>query len=394
MSTLAISQSGDILERAKTAFFDNPRLFALSVILLVVAGTTALLTMSAEEDPRITNRTAVVLTVDPGASAPRVAQLVTEPLESALKKIEEVDEIRSTSSNGLSSIRVTLDDRITKTDEAFGRVRDALDDAVTLLPPTARSPMFIDNRSGAYTVMASITWASDTSPNLVIMRRTALELQDRLQNVPGSQLVTLHGIGDEEIVASLRPNALSALGLSPTDVSRAVATADAKASAGTLDSPLYNLSVEVRGEIDTLDRLRGVPVVSGPDGSHLRLGDIATMDRAIVEPQVELATVDGQRSVIVATRLQEGLRVTGWAERVKAEITAFEAELGPGLEMEVVFDQGDYAEDRFGALFKNLITGAAIVVLILFFTLGWRAALAVSLAIPLTGLATLTILKS
>lgn len=161
----------------KTLFFDNRRLLTLLLLLLAVGGLAALLTMPNEEDPRITVRTATIFTPFPGASAARVEQLVTEKIESAVRELEDVDEIRSISTNGLSAVTWTLNDAVSETSGPFGLIRDAVDDARSLLPAGALRPIFDDDRGGAYTMLVALTWSLDTEPNLLILRRTALELQ-------------------------------------------------------------------------------------------------------------------------------------------------------------------------------------------------------------------------
>ncbi|MEM9750984.1 MAG: efflux RND transporter permease subunit, partial [Pseudomonadota bacterium] len=95
-----------------TLFYDYPRLLTLFVAAILVGGISSLLTMPLQEDPRITNRNATILTLFPGASAERVEQLVTEKIENELREISEIDTIRSTSRNGLSLVSVALDETI------------------------------------------------------------------------------------------------------------------------------------------------------------------------------------------------------------------------------------------------------------------------------------------
>lgn len=377
----------------KTLLYDNPRALVMVLLLIVVAGVAALLTMPQQEDPKIRNRGATILTAYPGASAERVERLVTQRIEDQLREVEEVDIVSSTSTTGLSSLRIILQDAINDTDQAFSKVRDSLADAEPLLPEGAAEPRFIDDRGYAYTVLAALVWDADSAPNPLILKRTAEELQSRLRNVPGTEFTSVHGVGDEEISVSLRADLAQSLGLSEREIAAALASADAKVSAGEVFGDQNEVAIEVRGALDNLDRVRAVPLREGRAGMQVRLGDIADVRRGLEEPEAETAFVDGRRAVIVGTRIDDGLRVGQWSGRVKQELAAFEEELSGGIELRIIFDQAVYAGERFGTLLQNLGLGVVLVVAILFFTLGPRAALLVTLAIPLTALLSLAVMN-
>ncbi|WP_422344683.1 efflux RND transporter permease subunit [Parasphingorhabdus sp.] len=376
-----------------TLFYDVRRLLVLLFLLILVGGLGALGSMANEEDPRITNRVATVLTSFPGASAARVEQLVTERIEARLKQLDEVDELRSVSTNGLSSIIVVLKDSITEPDTPFGLVRDALTDVTPDLPAGAGVPIFDDTRAGAYTVLVALTWEAESDLNLVVLRRSALELKDRMRAFPGTELVTLHGASKEEISVALDRSASAALGLSKTQIAQAIESADAKVSAGQFKGEQTELNLEVRGEIDGLSRLRETIIGQSTQGLAIRLGDVATLSRGIASPATDLAYHNGKPAIVVATRMQAGLRVADWTSDVRQLVQEFELAVSDGVKVEIIFDQGGYASERFQTLVGNLLIGAGLVVLVLFVTLGWRSALIVSAAIPLTGLASLIILN-
>lgn len=376
-----------------TLFYDVRRLLILLILLIVVGGMGALSSMPNEEDPRITNRVATVLTPFPGASAARVEQLVTEKIEARLKQLDEVDELRSVSTNGLSSVTVILKDSITEPDTPFGLVRDALTDLTPELPQGASVPIFDDTRSGAYTVLVALTWEADSDLNLVVLRRSALELQDRLRAFPGTELVSLYGASKEEISVALDRSASAALGLSKTQIATAIQSADAKVSAGQFKGAQSEYNLEVRGEIDGLSRLRETIIGQSPQGASIRLGDVANLSRGIASPATDLAFHNGKPAIVIATRMQADLRVADWTTEVRRLVEEFDLAVSDGVKVSIIFDQGGYASERFQTLVGNLLIGAALVVLVLFITLGWRSALIVSAAIPLTGLASLIILN-
>ena len=265
----------------KTVLFDNVRALVLVVVLIIVGGLAAITTMPQTEDPRITNRVATILTPMPGASAELVERLVTQPIEDELQSIAEIDKIQSTSRTGLSSITVILRDQITQTAEPFARIRDAVDDARNELPDNAGDTQFINDRSeGAYTVLTALIWNASSEPNLLILKRTAEELQSRLRNFPGAEYVEIHGASPEEIAVTLPNDVAQALGLSERQIANSIASSDVKGAAGQFFGNSAQYALEVEGELDTLDRLRSVPLQTGGSGATVQLGDIADIERA------------------------------------------------------------------------------------------------------------------
>lgn len=378
----------------KTVLFDNIRALFLVVTLVVVGGLAAFVTMPQTEDPRITNRAATILTPLPGASAELVERLVTQPIEDELRSISEIDRIESKSRTGLSSVTIVLRDQIVETGEPFARIRDAVDDARAELPDAAGDSQFIDDRSeDAYTVLTALIWDAASEPNLLILKRTAEELQSRLRNFPGAEYVEIHGASPEEIAVTLPSDVAQALGLSERQIAANIASADVKGAAGQFFGDAAQYALEVEGELDTLDRLRAVPLQTGQSGATVQLGDIADIERSLKDPLSEYAIIDGRPAIVVGARMEPGRRVGDWAASLVEELAEFEKTISSGIEQRIIFNQADYANDRFQTLITNLLVGIGLVVIILFFTLGVKSALVVTFAIPLTTLMALTIMN-
>ena len=172
-------------------------------------------------------------------------------------------------------------------------------------------------------------------------------------------------------------------------VSAAIAAADAKVSAGSLQGGEQEMVVEIAGQIDDLARIRAIPLATGADGAVLRLGDVADVTRTPLEPADSIARYQGRPAVLVAARMVNDLQVDRWMDVVRAELADFEAASPGGIEHALIFDQSTYVAERFAALGANLAAGIGLVTLVLFVTLGWRAALVVACAIPLAALISL-----
>jgi multidrug efflux pump subunit AcrB len=376
-----------------TLFLRRPRLLVLTLALVAVAGLSALSLLPRAEDPTLSDRVARVITRFPGATPERVESLVTDKLEEELLEVPEVHLLRSESRPGISVVVVEMADEVATRDlaDVWVRVRAAIDDAEPLLPRGASQPVFEEARIEAFTLIAGLTWEDPDRPaNLGLLRRQAEELRDVFRAVEGTGDVELRGAPPEEVRALVDPVRLTALGLSTGDVARAVRQGDAKVAAGRLSGGAAEVLLEVTGELDSLERIRNVPVREGADGRVVRLGDIARVERGVQDPAPEAAILDGKPGVAVAARMTRGQRVDLWSAKARGALEAYQRGLPASIRLEVIYDQSRYTEERLEGLGINLAAGAALVVLVLLGFFGWRAALLVGSALPLATLMVLT----
>lgn len=369
-----------------TLFFRNRHLLALAVIVILVGGFSAFQSLPRTEDPVITNRFPIIFTFFPGASADRVEALVTEKIEVELKEIAEIKILDTTSRAGVSVVSVELEDAVTEdsNDRIFSEIRDKLDEAALEFPPEVQDPIFDDKRGAvAFTLIVGLSWEDGREDQVNVLGRLAEDLADRLRAVPGTELVRLYGEPEEEILVTLKQDELAALGMRPEDVAAALRRADAKVPSGTLRSDQSSILLEVEGELDSTARVRNVPVSQNEGGQTIRLGDIAEVERSIRQPPAEIGLSDTIRTVYVAARVRPAARVDLWTEASKKELSAFQASLGEGIDADIVFEQNAYTSERLGQLSWNLLLGAGVVFLVVFFSMGWRASLIVGSALPL-----------
>ena len=367
-------------------FYRNLRLLILTVVMIVAWGLVAFQTLPRQEDPELVSRIAVVQTAYPGADAERVESLVTEVIEAELSELEEISTLSSESRVGFSTVTVELLDTIQDAQPVWSKVRDELADAALLLPPGTSEPELDEAFVKAYTMIAALTWPLPTEPNYAVLNRYGEELALRLRGVGGTEEVELFGEPTEEILVTIDPPALAAVGLTPQQLADTIQASDAKVSAGQLRSSQQTLAIEVQSELETLEQLRQIPIRSA-QGQFTRLGDLAQVSRGIRQPLPELSLISGQPAVAAAVMMESGRRIDQWAAAVRASLAEFESLLPQGLSLDLIFDQSTYVETRIATLITNLVVGALLVVAGTLFTMGWRAALIVGAALPITSLA-------
>jgi multidrug efflux pump subunit AcrB len=381
-----ISRSG-LSSALALRFFDNRYLLVLGLLTILLAGYSALNNMPRIEDPRITNRYPRVVTFLPGASAERVEALVTDRIEDSLRELSEIKEIRSTSRAGVSVVQMELQDYIGpgENQQVFSKMRDRLNDVAADLPAGAAAPDFNDKNSAvAFSMVASIAWRDGTEPSFGVMNRLAEELADRFRGLGGTDNVRIYGEPNEEVSVSLDGGELSSLGMTAAQVARRIAQADTKLPAGALRSADRDLFIEVDGEFSSVERLRSIPLINGRDGGVVTVGDIADVRKSWRDPPFDMAYTDGRRSILIATQTRRDIRLDQWAVDARDMINQFSIENGAGVDIDVVFDQSTYTEERLSTLGGNLLAGAGLVMLVVFAGMGWRAAIIVGSSLPLS----------
>ncbi|MEO1540794.1 MAG: efflux RND transporter permease subunit [Pseudomonadota bacterium] len=374
----------------ETLFFRTPRLVALTVLVIVAAGLSAFLAIGRQEDPTITNLFANVTTVYPGADPARVEALVSEKIETELQEIPEIDVIESTSSTGISVVSIELIETLEseRIEQVWSEIRDALTDASRNFPSGVGEPEFDNDSTGAFASISALYPLNATTPDSVT-QRYAEELADALRAVPGTKLVEIFGATEEEVLVTVDFGELTALGLTVDQVATAIQSADAKVQAGRVRTSGSDYLIEVEGEISALDRIRRIPLTSAANGTVTLLSEIATVEKTIKTPAEELAYSQGERSLLVAARINDGLQVDAWMASANARLAAFEESLPYSLEHRLIFDQSAYTAERLIEVGTNMAIGMALVIAVLFLTLGVRAALIVAMVLPLVSLASI-----
>ncbi|OED79122.1 efflux RND transporter permease subunit [Vibrio splendidus] len=371
----------------------NTRLLILMTALLMVSGISAFMTLPRAEDPVIINRYANITTSFPGASAERIETLVTEVIENKLRELSEVKLVSSTSRPGVSIVTLELNDTITEPEPVWSQARDKLSDIESILPAGSHSPDLDSDHTYAFTTIASLTWSGAGEPDRLTLGRYAKELAKRLRTLSGTEFVDEYGMPQEEIQISLRTADAAALGRSSANIAESLEGADAKNSAGELVSAYSRFGLEIKSELDSIERIKQVPIATDSNGHIIRMEDIASVKRGEKTPQDQIAIIDGEPGVIVAARMHPDLRVDNWTSRANALIGKFEQELPSNVKVTVLFNQQGYTETRLDDLGKSLMIGFGLILIVLFVTLGVRAAILVAISLPLTSLLTLSIMK-
>lgn len=369
-----------------SAYYRNLHLLVMTLIVIIAAGFSAWNALPKIEDPRITQRHIAVITEFPGASARLVESSVTELIESSISSISEIKKVDSTSRANVSIVAIELHDSVTKANnrQIIARIRDRVKDVTSKLPQGAVAPRIKEEESiaSAYTLISALSWNGEGEPQLSLMNRVAEALKDRLEAVPGTEYVSIHGEPEEEILVEVSPEELADMGMTIGQLAKLVDASDSKQVAGRLLRPDAASPIEVRGEFNSLERIRTLPVKS--EKADTRLKDIATVSKSHVEPESVMTFYNGQPVILVAARIQVKSQIRPWTDAIKNELAQVEEETGHLVKFNIAFEQANYTEGRLASLGLNLLAGVFAVLLVVLFFMGWRSGIIVATSLPLS----------
>ena len=374
--------------------YTHSRYLWLSVLVILMVGVASLNTLGRQEDPTITNFFANITTFFPGAEPRRVEALVSKPLEKTLRRIDGVDKVRSISSTGVSAVNVELYETLSdeEIERTWSEVRNAVDDARPRFPPGVLEPVFDNERTVAYVRIIALTSAPGYAVSLPLLSRVAEDLAERSRNFPGTRLVEVFGAAREEIRVDVNEQALRSRGISMRELTRALRGADPRMASGRASGASNDLLIEIAGEFTSAQRIAAVIVRTDGAGGAVTVGDVAEVYRARQTPPRTAAYTDGRPGVLLGVAMQEGLQVDRWSRDFGAFLDAYRAQAAAGIAIQTSYDQAGYTERRLREVIENLAIGVLLVLLVLLFTLGLRAAAVVAVILPLCTLSSLLIM--
>ncbi|MFZ3016928.1 MAG: efflux RND transporter permease subunit [Gallionella sp.] len=350
------------------------------IIVLMTAGAISYFKLGRAEDPDFTFKVMVVRTLWPGAAAPEVERELTERIEKKLQETAWVDIVQSASKPGESLVFVILKDYTPKAEvpEAWRQVRKKLDDIRHTLPQGVQGP-FPNDEFGD--VQINVFALTGDGFDLAALRRHADRIALELRGVPDVKRVELIGVQDEKIFLDVSPNRLASLGVTVPQIADALQKQNAVSPSGFIETDNDRIRLRVSGAFDSVARVRDTDLLM--NGQHLRLGDIASVSRGLVDPPAPQMRVAGKPAIGLGVVMTRGGNVIDLGENLKQKMKRISDELPVGVEVHVVANQPEVVKGSI-SLFENSLTEAVLIVLaVSFLSLGWRTGTVVALSIPL-----------
>ena len=371
----------------------HPRIVTALSVLIAVLGAAALIGARFDVFPDFAPPHVLVQTETPGLDATQVEALVTRPLEGLLAGTENVRTVRSTSSQGLSAIRVIFD----RGGDPYRQrqvVTERLAEAGGLLPQGV-SPPQLSPLSSSMEYLVHFGFTSDTLSPMALRDLVEWVVKPQILAVPGVAQAQVFGGEVRERQILVEPLKLAAYALTLEDVADATRRATELVGGGYIETATQRLVVQAQAAGATAEALAQA-IVATKDGVPVRLGDVATI-RDGAQPRFGDAMIGGRPGILVETSTQFGANTLEVTRALEGRLDA----LAPQLQQQGVayhpalLRPASFIESAIEKLRNSLLIGAVLVVALLLVTLrDWRGALVSFSSIPLALLTTVWILET
>ncbi len=364
--------------------------FATVLILsVVVLGLFSYRDLGLDAFPRIEFPTITVTTTLEGATPEEVESQITKPIEEVVNTISGIDELRSTTKEGISQVFVTfvLEKPV---DIASNEVRDKVATILDDFPPGTNPPVIEKLDPDATPILAIV----------VSGRRSAREITEIADKRIKRQIETVNGVGSltfvgdrkREIQIELDADRLAGYGLSVDRVKQALQQQNTEIPGGRITKGLREEGLRTLGRIERVEDFTRL-IVADVKGAPVRVGDIGRAVDGIEEPRT-LSRLNGENAVSLLVRKQSGTNTVQVVDRVRQRLTEIRRILPPDIRVVEVRDLSRFIRRSMHDVQEHLILGAILASIVVFFFIrNLRAAIIAALAIPTSIIGTFSLLK-
>ncbi|MEP6873229.1 MAG: efflux RND transporter permease subunit, partial [Burkholderiales bacterium] len=368
---------------------DHSALTRYLLIVLMLLGAAAYFQLGQDEDPPFTFRAMAMRVFWPGATAEQVAEQVTDKLEKTLQEVPHADKIRSYSKPGEALIIFQVKDSSPPKEmqQVWYTVRKKIGDMRATLPAGVIGPYFNDEFGDVYGSIYALSADGFTYQEL---KDEADRVRQRLLKVRHVNKVAIFGAQDEKLFIEISQKRLAQMGLDFNQVLAQLGQQNAVESAGAITAPTDYVQVRVGGQFNSVDALRALPIRAG--GASFKLGDIAEIKRAYVDPPQVKVRHQGHEVIALGISMAKGGDIIEMGKALNVTIDQIRADLPAGIELHQFQNQAKVVSGSVNEFVGTLIEAVVIVLAVSFIALGlhfkpfrldWRPGLVVGITIPL-----------
>ncbi len=371
-------------------FIFRPVFAIVTAIVLTLAGVIAGINLPIAQYPQITLPTIRVSAVYPGASAEVVEQAIAQPIEEQINGVEGMQYMTSSSSgNGGYNLDITfgLEDNA---DIAAVQVQNRASQANARLPSEAISAGITTKKQTPDVLMyLALVSPKGTYDELFLANYATINVVEALKRIKGVGNVSLFG-AEFGMRLWLRPDRMASLGVTPTDIYRAIQEQNAQAPAGQVGqmpapkTQQFQYGVEVRGRLSEVSEFEDVIVRAQKDGSFIRVRDVARVELG-AKDYVFQSRLNGQPAAAFSINLTPDASALETAALINAELKSLSASFPTDLTYDVVLDNTVFVQASLTEVVHTFFEALALVLIVVFiFLQNWRATLIPMLAVPVS----------
>ena len=359
---------------------NNKGIILYLMLLLAIVGIISYSKLSQSEDPPFTFKVMVVQTYWPGATAQEVSLQVTDRIEKELMTTGQYEKIMAYSRPGESMVTFVAKDSL-KSDQipdVWYNVRKKVGDIKQQLPAGVQGPFFNDEFGDTF---GNIYVLTGKDYDYAVLKEYADRLQLQLQRVKDVGKVELVGLQDQKIWIELSNTKAAQLGIPVTAIQEALQKQNSINNAGFFETGTDRIQIRVTGALQNVDDLKHMPLLIG--NRTIQLGDVAEVYRGFSEPAQPRMRFMGENGIGIAVSMRKGGDIIALGKNLQSEFDHLQKILPLGMQLKKVSDQPVAVQRSIHEFIKVLTEAVIIVLLVSFFSLGFRTGLVVALSIPL-----------
>ena len=374
------------MEQKKRNFVEWAMHYRQIVILifscLVAFGIYSLPGMRKNEFPDFTVRQGIVVAVAPGVPADEMAEQVTKPLENYIFTYKEVKKAKtfSKSRDGITYIQVELNDDVNDKDAFWSKFKHGVNDFKAQLPGNVLAIKVMDDFGDTSALLITMESKDKTYRELSDYMDN---LQDSLRRIESVGRMTVSGMQNEQIAVYLDNERLSHYGLSDKTLALSLMQKGFTTSGGRVKTDAYVQPLYVEKSLNSVYDLRQMIVYSAPDGTNIRLGDVADVRREYPEPDSYI-TNNGTKCLLLSVEMKKGQNIVKMGEDIDKMMAGSMQTIPDDVNIYRITDQSKVVDDSVTNFLEELVIAIVAVVIVVMLLLPMRVALVAASTIPIT----------
>ncbi len=379
-------------------FINRPILAIVIAVVIMLGGVIAMRELPVAQLPEVVPPQIVIGTSFTGADATTIEQSVATPIEQQMNGVENMVYMQSTNANdGTMALTVTFDlDSDPNIDQVAAQNR--LSQAQPNLPSdVTQFGLTTRKATGLPAVAISLYSPNKSYDSLFLANYANINLNDALSRVPGVGEVRMFGASDYAMRVWVKPDVLAKLSLTVPDISRAVQQQSVVNPAGQLSAEPAptgkekTYTVRAQGRLQTAEEFGEVVVRSNPDGSSVRLKDVARIELGALNYN-QITRFNGQAGNIIAVFQTPGSNALAVVTGIKKAMEELKQNFPPDLDYQVTIDTTLPVSEGIFEIIETLVIAVILVLLVVFlFLQNWRATLIPMVAVPVSLIGTFAV---
>ena len=358
------------------------QIIILLTCCLMGFGIFGLKEMNKNEAPDFTIRQGVVAAVCPGYTSAEIEEQVVKPLENYIFGYKEVKKSKtySTSMDGMAVIMVQLNDNLNNKDEFWSKFKHGINEFKAQLPHSVLAVQVMDDFGDTSALLVTLESESKTYREL---NDYADALKDRLRRIESVGRLNVYGMQNEQITVYVDNDRLSKYGfndqlLASTLFGKGFVTTGGRVKDSDYVSPIY-----VSRSMNSLKDVQDMIVFATPDGTNVRLGDIARVVREYPEPDSYI-TNNGRKCLLLSVEMKKGKNIVAMGEEIYKQLDEFQQTLPEDVTVFKITDQCHVVDKSVTDFMRELVIAIIAVVIVVMLLMPMRVALVSASTIPIT----------